>query len=426
KRRIENSRHTLRRISKRKIYGRLKWRLTDPESYPHLSALITGSSESPLPCLLPLSPCFSSTRQARIKTIEKPTEEGGKENLVHINSIFRIPGNPHHVIAVSTNKGRVTMIDDYKCLLLCGRELRIFNLNEGSFLMKLREVMNQKMPFFGLRDSDHVVSLSRNRMYVNMMNLTEGNCVTTFKVGEDRFLNSLLVSENGKICVCGDDTQKPSALLVWDLQLRKLMYDLRIPHHEFATRLAAITLEGHYVCCVCKEVNEPAPNFIVVYDLQSGTLFKRWKPEVNTISITISTAGTCVIVGLEDSSVMAFDLITGNRRWTVFGHTSPPDTFRLDKQGLVLLSYDSQGRDRSLRVRDVHTGESFATLTPDRKISGCEITGDGKAVVIALEGIDSIYTFLLLHNEDPSKITSNLVPYGDEEYKGKVEDFSQA
>lgn len=71
-------------------------------------------------------------------------------------------------------------------------------------------------------------------------------------------------------------------------------------------------------------------------------------------------------------------------------------------------------------------GESFATLTPDRKISGCEITGDGKAVVIALEGIDSIYTFLLLHNEDPSKITSNLVPYGDEEYKGKVEDFSQA
>ncbi|MCL4130260.1 UNVERIFIED_CONTAM: hypothetical protein GTU68_004398 [Idotea baltica] len=203
------------------------------------------------------------------------------------------------------------MIDDYKCLLLCGRELRIYNLNEGTFLMKLREVMNQKMPFFGLHDSDHVVALSRSRMYVNMMNLTEGNCVTTFKVGEDRFLNSLLVSENGKICVCGDDSQKPSALLVWDLQLRKLMYDLRIPHHEFSTLLAAITLEGLYVCCVCREVDEPAPNFIVVYDLQSGTLFKRWKPEVNTISISISTAGTCVIVGLEDSSIMAFDLITG-------------------------------------------------------------------------------------------------------------------
>lgn len=72
------------------------------------------------------------------------------------------------------------------------------------------------------------------------------------QVGEDRFLNSLMVSENGKICVCGDETQKPSALLVWDLELRKLMYDLRIPHHEFITRHAAITKEGHYVSCVCR------------------------------------------------------------------------------------------------------------------------------------------------------------------------------
>ena len=147
---------------------------------------------------------------------------------------------------------RLQMIDSEKCLLLCGRELRIYNLNEGTFLMKLSEVMNQKMPFFGLHNSEHVVALSRNRMYVNMMNLNEGTCVTTFKVGEDRFLSSLVVSENGKICVCGDDSQKPSALLVWDLEMRKLMYDLRIPHHEFDVRLAAITIEGHYVCSVSK------------------------------------------------------------------------------------------------------------------------------------------------------------------------------
>ncbi len=75
---------------------------------------------------------------------------------------------------------------------------------------------------------------------------------TTFKVGEDRFLNSLLVSANGKICVCGDETQKPFPLLVWDLANRKLLYDLRIPHHEFITRLSAISNDGHYVVSVCK------------------------------------------------------------------------------------------------------------------------------------------------------------------------------
>jgi len=52
--------------------------------------------------------------------------------------------------------------------------------------------------------------------------------------------------------VCGDETQKPFPLLVWNLTSRQLMYDLRIPFHEFITRLAAITYEGHYVCCVAQ------------------------------------------------------------------------------------------------------------------------------------------------------------------------------
>lgn len=55
-----------------------------------------------------------------------------------------------------------------------------------------------------------------------------------------------------RVLVCGDETQKPFPLLVWNLASRKLLYDLRIPHHDFVTSLAAITHEGHYVCCVAK------------------------------------------------------------------------------------------------------------------------------------------------------------------------------
>lgn len=54
------------------------------------------------------------------------------------------------------------------------------------------------MPYYGLHDSCHLVALSRNRMYVNLMNLETGDLVTTFKAGEDRFLNSLLVSGDGR------------------------------------------------------------------------------------------------------------------------------------------------------------------------------------------------------------------------------------
>lgn len=41
---------------------------------------------------------------------------------------------------------------------------------------------------------------------------------------------------------------------MWNLASRKLLYDLRIPHHDFLTKLAAITYEGNYVCCVAKVI----------------------------------------------------------------------------------------------------------------------------------------------------------------------------
>ncbi|XP_045104205.1 NACHT domain- and WD repeat-containing protein 1-like isoform X3 [Portunus trituberculatus] len=425
------------------VYGRLATLMKEPknhETYPIIHKLYDRAAHAPVPCLLPLTVCLHEPFQDQNMKLG--------DGQVYFNALIRARHNPHYVITLSTERGEIAvwniftmtpvrtltgitqprklkMIDDYRCLVLCGRELRIYNFDEGLFVMKLREVMNQKMPYFGLHDKDHVVALSRSRMYVNMMNLQNGDCVATFKVGEDRFLNSLMVSENGKICVCGDETQKPSALLVWDLELRKLMYDLRIPHHEFITRHAAITKEGHYVSCVCREVDEPAPNFIVVYDLQSGTLFKKWKPGVNIISIAISSAGSCVIVGLEDSKLMAYDLITGNPRWTLKGHTAPPTTIRLDNRGLQCLTYDALGRDRSVRVWDIHTGNSLAVLTPDQAITACEISSDGKAVVMALEGRNEIVTFLLCHQKG---VDGHASPksYGNDTNRGKVFDLSQA
>lgn len=65
-------------------------------------------------------------------------------------------------------------IDQLKCIVLCRRELRTFDLNSGRFLTKLKGVMNQKMPFYGLHDQSHLVALSRNRMYINLMNLDSG------------------------------------------------------------------------------------------------------------------------------------------------------------------------------------------------------------------------------------------------------------
>lgn len=326
-----------------------------------------------------------------------------------LDLIVRIRDYPDYVVAVCTAKEEIAVwdilrcervrvlrgvpqplslqpVDSRRCIVLCQRELRIYDLDACTLLARLKGVMNQKMPYFGLHDQSHLVALSRNRMYVNLMNLDSGDCVTTFKAGEDRFLNSLLVSGDGRVLVCGDETQKPFPLLVWNLASRKLLYDLRIPHHDFVTSLAAITHEGHYVCCVAQEVDEPSANFIVVYDLQSGTLFKKWKPGVNTVSLNISSRDGCVISGLQDGRVLVWDLITGNCRWTLSGHTAPVDYLRLDAQGGTFLSADSKCRDRSLRLWDLNKGTLVAVYTARRPVTACEVTHGGEVLVMAEEG----------------------------------------
>ncbi|XP_054164759.1 uncharacterized WD repeat-containing protein alr2800-like [Oppia nitens] len=319
----------------------------------------------------------------------------------------------------------VKMVDKYRAIVLCDRELKLYNLNSGTFEVKLKGVMNQKMPFYGIHEDKYVVALSRNRMYVNMINTTTGDLETTFKVGEDRFLNSLLVSANGKICVCGDETQKPFPLLVWDLTNRKLLYDLRIPHHEFITKLAAISNDGHYVVSVCKELNTTSPNSIIVYDLQSGTLFKKWKPECNSVSLAISTQTGCVLNGIESGEVLVWDLTTGTKKHSLTGHTSAPDVLQATEKVNYFLSYDSSGTDPNIRIWELDSGSCLMVYTPESQISCCRLSPDGNALVFGVLASMALKT-VLLNNKNKSSDESNdssLAQYGDEVYDGMIFDL---
>ena len=66
--------------------------------------------------------------------------------------------------------------------------------------------------------------------------------------------------------------------------------------------------------CFSQEMNTCSPNSIIVYDLQSGTLFKKWKPESNSVSIAISTQTGCVLNGVQTGDVLVWDLSTGTKK----------------------------------------------------------------------------------------------------------------
>ncbi|KAJ2941345.1 hypothetical protein O0L34_g3545 [Tuta absoluta] len=343
-----------------------------------------------------------------VATVSTEREEVCVWDVTQCKMVRRLVGVTHPINLVP--------IDEYRCVVLCRRELKVYDLDQGKFVVALKGVMNQKMPYYGLHDQSHLVALSRNRMYVNLMNIETGDCVTTFKAGEDRFLNSLLVSGDGRILVCGDETQKPFPLLVWSLTSRKLLYDLRIPHHDFLTSKAAITYEGSYVCVVSRELEEPSPNFIVVYDLQSGTLFKKWKPGCDTVALAISSVDGCVVSGLSDTRILVWDLVTGNCRLTLHGHIAPPSLLRLAKSGGVLLSTDDSCKDLSVRLWDLHTGKLIAVYTPPERIIACEVLLGGSVIALALENYKEILCIKLHGPPVESVKTGRELEYDDRGY----------
>lgn len=170
------------------------------------------------------------------------------------------------------------LINKHTAIVLLERNLHLIDLNRCDHVYDLNSTMNPSFAFFELHDSNHVVLLARNRLTVILMKVPQAsksftdvagdepkpaNANTTavsgskddmflFKVGEDRYLKSLLVSKNGKIMVCGDEVQKPFPLLVWNLEHRKLVYDLRQPNHEIITSIQSISSSGKYFVSACQ------------------------------------------------------------------------------------------------------------------------------------------------------------------------------
>ncbi|XP_046577912.1 uncharacterized protein LOC124285681 [Haliotis rubra] len=256
--------------------------------------------------------------------------------------LYWVPGHTNFIISLSCNSGEITvwdrkthkfvrklvgvhrpqdlkMVDSFQAVVLCNRELLIYDLDQGCLETKFRGVLNLKQPMFGVRNNESVITLSRNRMYINVLDIESGDTVATFKAGEDRFLNSLLISKNGKILVCGDETQKPSPLLVWELQERRLLHDLRMAQHQFITSIMDITDDGHYVVCVCEELESTAPNFLVVYDLVTGQVFKIWKWEHSCTCLAVVSATKSVVSMLDTGDVLVWDLESGSVRFQMKG-----------------------------------------------------------------------------------------------------------
>lgn len=206
------------------MYGRMKKSFSNSDisnEYPAIKSIYDTSCKPPLSCLLPLGTCLKEPSMLEVtancngdlnSSPESPSSKG-----FPFTGLYTIKDDKAHAVSISSDTNEIVvwniyeqcavrrftninqpkdikMVDSHRALVLCNRELKVYHLDQGTLLVKLKGVMNQKMPYYGLHNEDNAVSLSRNRMYVNMTNLSTGDLETTFKVGEDRYIACFLFS----------------------------------------------------------------------------------------------------------------------------------------------------------------------------------------------------------------------------------------
>lgn len=69
-------------------------------------------------------------------------------------------------------------------------------------------------------------------------------------------------------------------------------------------------------------------------------------------------------------------------------------------------------------------GECLAVFTPDQEFSCCELSLDGKAVILGLKGSNTITTLLLCRESTVEEEMPKITCYGDPQLKGNTFDMS--
>ena len=69
-----------------------------------------------------------------------------------------------------------------------------------------------------------------------------------------------------------------------------------------------------FISIFLQGLDDDLPSFLIVYDLQSGTLFKKWRPAHNVTSVAISSKANVVVSAEEDGTIAVWDLVGGALR----------------------------------------------------------------------------------------------------------------
>lgn len=268
---------------------------------------------------------------------------------------------------------------------------------------------------------EYALMLSSKRDVVSLISLDDGQSVAHLDSGHKDCIETVLVSDNGKILVCSYENS-PAA--VWDLDTTRVIGWLRVENMCPKLCQAAITRDGKYLADAVK-INDCT--HIVVWSIITAEVQCKVPIKGATVhTLAASSENGILICSFKKdyrNSVMVYSLRSGTKRFPL------PCGIRQQVNG-IHLSLDgkravtSVSGDRTVRLWDTFRGVQIGSFTADHAVSDCALSDDGNSIVLALYTASTIASLSFAGQRKEREVSVDLTnPYYNPKNYGAVFEF---
>ena len=395
------------------------------KKFVNLNSLLQQAMKPSIPNLIPRRECL--TRPGN----EKPNLASVDMTSLNVENIYMNNSNVNVTTTSKTRKSltvwnvntcvpvrtfrniaadHIVIMKSNKIAVYFDRRIVIIDLDSGEILNKIKGFHYQPK----LLDNEHLVTLSRGRRFVKIVNAISGDSITMLKSDHKSCIDRLLVSSVGSVAVCIYKSEDSGINFIsWDLKIKQQLPKFDSKDYIFkdsVIRYSSLSDDGEIFVTASDGTRKSSEKqAAVVFDIKSGKvnfglLYESSQARGLPIGFTCFTISKDIILsGCKDNSLRCWNRINGKVIHSLKGHSRPVQQIRVDEESYRAVTAANHREDNSIRLWDIKDGIPLSCFIPDEIPKGIGITNCGSWIVFSIDKEENLGILGLFSNKSEPK-----------------------
>ncbi|MCL2211012.1 MAG: caspase family protein [Treponema sp.] len=267
-----------------------------------------------------------------------------------------------------------------------GQEIKTFSGGSGIFSSDGRQVVN----IFHDNKYNYSVELRDVRTYL---------VTRTFSIGYHEFLDTVVLSQDGKNMVVGSNyTMDSGTIKLWDVSTGR---EIRTFNHSGRVSSLAFSSDGKQI------LSGSSSGAISLWDISTGHEIKTILGHSNTVTSVMFSPDGKKILSAGDRTIKIWDASTGNEERTFSGHSDWVSCVAYSLDGKQIVS----SGDKKIKLWNAQTGREIKTFSGySGYVNSLAFSPDNKKIISCSDYLIKIWDI------DTSKEIAQFISFIDDEW----------